>query len=89
MPQAAPAAPLPPLYSATYARPPGTGPINPWAIVALVLALSCYLGVLAVPLAVYSLRQIQQDGGRGQGLAVTALVLGSLTTVGLLVSLVT
>jgi hypothetical protein len=55
------------------------GPVNRSAVVAFVLAVF-QLNVIALVVGLMSIKRINREGQRGRGLAIAAIVLGSVQT---------
>lgn len=69
-----------------YAAPPGPAPdgANGLAIAALVCGLAFFVpgaGLVALVLGIIALRQLRARAQRGRGMAITGIVVGSLTTI--------
>ncbi|MFF4340063.1 DUF4190 domain-containing protein [Kitasatospora sp. NPDC001540] len=61
-----------------YPQPPRSLYTNGLAIAALVVSFLCYLGIIGIGLGIAALVQIKRTGERGKGMAVSAVVIGTV-----------
>ncbi|MFB7944798.1 DUF4190 domain-containing protein [Kitasatospora phosalacinea] len=61
-----------------YPQPPRSLYNNGLAIAALVVSFLCYLGIIAIGLGIAALVQIKRTGERGKAMAVSAIVIGTV-----------
>ncbi|GLW69386.1 hypothetical protein Kpho02_16850 [Kitasatospora phosalacinea] len=72
-----------------YPQPPRSPATNGLAIAALVVSFLCYLGILGIGLGIAALVQIKRTGERGRGMAVSAVVIGTVWLVLLVLAVTT